>query len=221
MEMVVLILYGSPVVKVPVINFQTFATDRIRQLETVIADAGNQRCNFYTCDASALEFKEPVENWASWLTHRDLRAFDDDDRGWCLRVALYEAELIGDVDYQDVLVDALILWLQDGVPAGSVDIDRLRRYQTVGYPPFFEDLQAALILHHDTEAALTEEKGKLKYEQDICKMVREMAIRYFSRSEREPKDPLQLSDDEFCKTYHTHHKNGQPSYKTKHLPQKT
>jgi hypothetical protein len=169
METVVLMLNGSPVVKVPVINFQTFATDKIRYLETVIADAGNQRWKFYTYDASELGITESVEKWASWLIYRDLRAVVDggDQDGTSVHDAVVAADDILDTEYSDALIDYWVSWIKNKQPAGTLSTDRLRTCNAI-FPWIcvarYNNVVGALVLYHDTKDALSDESERLMYQ---------------------------------------------------------
>jgi hypothetical protein len=126
-------------------------------------------------------------------------------------------------DFQDALVDAWVSWLRTEELAGSLGVRRLRlsgQRMCGGYLNEIR-LMEALILYHDPNAGVIRDGPGRCYRHAIRVRVQEMAMNYFSRPEREPKDPLQLSEDEFCKTYHAHNKEGQPCYKTKTLPEET
>ena len=84
-----------------------------------------------------------------------------------------------------------------------------------------KDLKCALILHHDAETVTMEERLDLytPYDKSVLSRVRDLALTYFTQQDRKPKDPLQLSHDEFCKEYHSHSQHNQPCYKTKSLPE--
>jgi len=107
---------GSPVVQVPLLNFQTYAPMKIPDLKIEITEGETHRWKFYIYDTSELIFRSAGEMWARWLTHRDLRAVSNGEHtnGSNIIRALRDAERIGDLDYRDALVDAWMLWLQSG-----------------------------------------------------------------------------------------------------------
>ncbi|KAH0365270.1 hypothetical protein KCU65_g6221, partial [Aureobasidium melanogenum] len=195
LNIVVLKHKGILMTQVPLLNFQTLAAEKVKDLVEVSGD-GTQGWRFYIYDVSATCPKVGVNQWAN-------------------------------ADYQDALIDTWIVWLRNDKPAGSLDVYRLRRRvpasATIGiYSPCTSDLANALILYHDTEVGMRQEaSGPQIYRATTCEAVRELAQKYFSKPEREPKDPLQLSADEFCQKYHSHHKKNLPCYRTKKLPQQT
>lgn len=217
---------GSPVGQVPFLNFQTHAPNKIPDLKIEIAEGGTHRWKFYIYDVSRLVFTGSGEIWARWLTHRDLRPVNNDRlalRG-PIASALTDAHCIGDVDFRDALVDAWMLDLQSGQSAGNLDVALLQnsRFLDPLWTGRLQNLECALILHHDAGTVTMEENEDLHrspYNKAICKRVRDLALISFAHPDRKPKDPLQLSDDEFCKEYHAHSQNDQPCYKTKRLPE--
>lgn len=226
LERVVLMLTDKPVVNVPLLNFQTFASEKMPQLKTKITEGETHRWRFYTYNASGFMLKDSVQKWASWLTHRDLRAVINGghEEGDSIVDALSGARFLRDPDYRDALVDAWMLWLQHEEPAGNLDVKRLQHFNWSNdmWTGRLKDLKCALVLHHDA-GAVTMEDGEnsdlVSYSTSICKRVRDLALFYFSQPGRKPKDPLQLSDKEFCEEYHSHSKYNKPCYKTKRLPE--
>lgn len=195
----------------------------MKDLESRIAASGHHKLKFYIYDTTFLVYKCDARRWARWIRHRDVRDLvialsEERENTLSIRTALTDTTILGDVDYHDALVDAWILSLRGTPPASSLNVDRLRRNGTESCRFSLKDLTCALILHHDTEAALSED-GEPKYHIITRKEVRRLAVSYFSSPEKEPKDPLQLSDDEFCKKYHSHHEKSLPCYKTKSLPE--
>jgi hypothetical protein len=216
---VLLQLDGQFVAQVPLLNFQTFASELVKDLIEV-SESDTRRWKFYTYRVSTCLFKGSVELWASWLTYRRLRTGFDD-----VLTALSTSSFIGNVAYEDALMDAWVSWLQDDKPIGNLNVARLRRpnYGYVMCSDRLVDLRRALILHHDAGAVLPEDHECMglqsPYDDSTSTRIRAMALSYFSCSERKPKDPLQLSDAEFCKGYHAHNKKGLPCYKTQCLPE--
>lgn len=213
------------IAQVPLHNFLAFAPEKIKDL-IVIVEPDNRRFKFCAYSVPGLATDDNIKLWASWLTHRDLRAFRTNgsvnDRA--LVCALGMSKYIQDVDYHDALVDAWMSWLQKGNPVGSLDLERLQR------PNFFYclwtgrvvNLKCALILHHDAGAVTVEDEEdftRSSYSSPVCKRVRDLALVYFSQPDRKPKSPLQMSDKEFCEEYHSHSQSNQPCYKTKSLPE--
>jgi hypothetical protein len=223
-------LNGQSVTEIPLLNFQKFAPEKVKDLVEV-SEMGTSRWRFHTYDISALKYEDEIEQWASWMIHRDLRGISmDNDYG--IHVAFHAARLVRDVNYQDALLDALLSLLRKGQPPGSVDVNSLRLNEFIicsEFPEFpqcmlnvFGDLMYDLILHHDAEAATCcighGEDEHMYYDHGIREQIPDLALKYFTGPEREPKDPLQLSDQEFCKKYHAHNKEGLSCYRTQRLP---
>ncbi|KAH0024578.1 hypothetical protein KCU78_g5025, partial [Aureobasidium melanogenum] len=213
---------GTLVAQVPLLNFRSFHAEKAKDL-VEISETKNDCWKFYYYDASALCTHSGVKRWASWLEHWNLRAFVKD--ALCFSNSLLDAQDLGDIDYQDALVDAWMLWLQDGQCKGSLRVDRLRARNTISMAVVelhicLDDLGKALILHHDVKAGMADDKSSEQHYRDHTRnAIRELAQDYFSHPEREPKDPLQLSADEFCKKYNSHQEKNLPCYKTKKLPE--
>lgn len=209
---------GSSVGQVPFLNFQNHAPTKIPDLKVEIAEGETHRWRFYIHDTSELIFDGSGERWARWLTHRDLRAV----YGIRIASALTDAQCIGDPDFQDALVDAWMLYVQGGQPAGNLDVELLQDANFLDslWTGRLRDLKCALILHHDAGAVTMEDNedlDKSPYDPSVCRRVRDMALISFAQPDRKPKDPLQLSDDEFCEKYHSHFQHDQPCHKTKRL----
>jgi hypothetical protein len=222
MEIVLLEKGTQFVAQVSLLSFQSLAPEKVKDLIEVFENS-TSRWKFYTYKISRPVFNRSIERWASWLTYHDLRAIQmnelDDTLG--IHITLRDAEHIGDVDFQDALVDAWMSWLQDMKPAGDLSVERLQLHVAFQRPDRLYDLRCALILHHDADAIDLEdfEDGNdSPYGNDTCRKVRSFALNYFSQPEREPKGPLQLSDEEFCKKYHAHQEKNLPCYKTWSLP---
>lgn len=200
MEVVALGHKGILVTKVPLLNFETFAPEKVRDL-VKISGSEPWGWKFYAYDASVISFETDVERWASWLICRDIHNVvnNGSDIGDCLE----DAKQIGDLDYQDALVDKWMLWLQEGKSAARLSVERLRyRFVVEALFEFQEclrDLGKALVLHHDAEAGTTEDTGGSQhYQESTREAVRVLAQNYFVKPGRESKDPLQLSANEFC-----------------------
>ena len=208
------------VAQIPLLNFQAFAPQKVQDLVEV-SESDTERWKLYTYDISALTSGHFVEQWSRWMTHRDLHGLVTGEYDDCDLIHNYilEAELIQDIDYRDALVDAWVKSLEIKAALGVLDEDHLRDHSHSKCVRGLEDLKGALILHHDAEAALTEDEDECHYDRVVCEQVRRLALNYFRRPEREPQDPHQLSKDEFCKIYHNHHKENLPCYKTKTLPE--
>ncbi|KAK6006584.1 hypothetical protein QM012_006994 [Aureobasidium pullulans] len=206
------------VAQVPIFNFQTFVPARIKDLIEV-SDTDARRWQFYTYAIPDPD-KYAVNDIKLW----DLRAMvnNDPEDASHISAALVDAEALGDTDHMDALIDNLVSWLQAGMSKGSLDVTKLRcnSYDLLENHACWEVLGIVLILHHDAEAAMSgrDTVDVSAYDSDTCRIVQEAAMMYFAKPEREPKDPLQLSVDEFCQKYHTHHKQNLPCYKTKKWP---
>lgn len=218
---------GSPVVQVPFLNFQAHAPEIIPDLKAEITEGETHRWKFYIYNISFLLSKGSAERWASWLTHFDLRAIIEDKftDGNNIKVSLIDARLLNDSDYQDALIDAWMSWVQKGGPASSLSIERLRDSGKWAYGGCLIDdgPMCALILYHDALGVTPTGKTNATYSSFVSSRVHDMAMRHFvhrTDPDAEPKDPLQLSDDEFCNKYHSHHKKNLPCYRTKSLPEK-
>jgi hypothetical protein len=227
MEIVLLEKGTQFVAQVSLLSFQSLAPEKVKDLIEVFENS-TSRWKFYTYKISRPVFNRSIERWASWLTYHDLRAIQmnelDDTLG--IHITLRDAKRIGDVDFQDALVDAWMSWLQDMKPAGDLSVERLQLHVAFQRPDRLYDLRCALILHHDADAIDLEhienaDDSDSPYDYSTCSKVRSFALGYFCQPQREPKDPLQLSNEEFCKKHHAHHAKGLPCYKTKSLPKET
>lgn len=217
---------GSPVVQVSLADFQARVPNMIPDLKTETTESETHRWKFYIYNASEFIYRQSCERWARWLTHRDLRAISNCwlASGTGIVYALTDAGHIGDPVYQDASVDAWMLWLQRGQPAGKLDVELLRfsRWMNLLWTGRLEELNCALILHHDAGAVTMEDDGDLHkspYDHSICRRVCDLALTSFAQPDRRLEDPLRLSDKEFCEKYHAHSSDNQPCYKTKHLPE--
>jgi hypothetical protein len=228
MGIVLLQLKGQFVTQVPLLNFQTFASDKVKDLVEV-SEVNTRRWKFHTCDVSTLACEDDIETWASWLIHRDLRAIDNEIE---LHNAFHTARIVQDVSFQDALRDAFLARLREGQHSGSLNVDLLQLNEFMICWEFPEtsaciidvsgDLLYNLILHHDAKAATVggpfgmNDEGY--YKSDIREQIPDLALAYFTGPKSERRDPLQLSDDEFCRKYHAHNKENQPCYRTHRLP---
>jgi len=216
-DVVLLKFEGGTVAEVPLLNLVRFGIAKtISRLKFEIVGSEESRI-FWTLDLPGVHSARGVQQWASWLTHRDLRAVaaDPRDRGWTLRTALDDAEAIADIDYQDALMDAWKSWVDDGA---HPNVDRLRHQAFQTCPSSIEDLFSAMVLRHDIEAGLLKDGEALVYSDKIREKVRVLAVSLLSRHERvEIKNPLELSEDEFCQEHHAHNKLRQLCYKVKRM----
>jgi hypothetical protein len=159
MGIVLLQLKGQFVTQVPLLNFQTFASDKVKDLVEV-SEVNTRRWKFHTCDVSTLACEDDIETWASWLIHRDLRAIDNEIE---LHNAFHTARIVQDVSFQDALRDAFLARLREGQHSGSLNVDLLQLNEFMICWEFPEtsaciidvsgDLLYNLILHHDAKAA--------------------------------------------------------------------
>jgi hypothetical protein len=120
---------------------------------------------------------------------------------------------IKESDYRDEMVDTWMWWLRDGAFPGSLNVDLLRQGGHKDLVGHVFELMCALVLWHDEQVAFVESGLDLHYGKQICKRVLELPQLYFTN--KEPKDPLELSDMEFCQQYHTHNDSNSPCYKEK------
>jgi len=222
---IVLLQYeGKFVAQVPLLNFRTFASEKVEDLVEV-SEAGTRRYKFYTYSGSFATFETSFKRWATWLTHRDLRAFkmDGPDNPTNLIAALGNCKFNEDDDYQDAMIDAWVSWLKDGKPIGDLNVERLQRtnFFYTSWTGRLVELKCALILHHDAKAVSMKDSENLSspYSIAVCQRVRDLALISFAQPDRKPTDPLQMSDDQFCEAYHSHSQHDQPCYKTKSLPE--
>jgi hypothetical protein len=227
MGIVLLQQYTQFVAQVSLSDFKAYAADKVKDLVEVF-ESPTRRWKFYTYKLPRFVSGKSAEQWASWLTHHDLRAIwtDEPDDTAGIHIILRDSERIGDVDFEDALVDAWMSWLQPTTPAGDLSVARLQNSVSFRCSGRLHDLRCALILHHDAGAILAEDCDgsdveDAAYGEFDSRSIRELALSYFSQSEREPKDPLQLSEAEFCEKYHAHHAKDLPCYKTKSLPGNT
>jgi hypothetical protein len=227
MGIVLLQRYTQFVAQVSLSDFKAYAADKVEDLVEVF-ESPTRRWKFYTYKLPRFVSWNSAEQWASWLTHHDLRAIwtDEPDVTTDISNILRDAERIGDVDFQDALVDAWMSWLQPCTPAGDLSVGRLQNSVSFECRGRLHDLRYALILHHDADAIDLEhienaDDSDSPNDYSTCSKVRSFALGYFCQPQREPKDPLQLSNEEFCKKHHAHHAKGLPCYKTKSLPKET
>lgn len=144
-----------------------------------------------------------VRQFAGWITHGHLQflttnALEDGS----IYSALYFHELVDEGDYRDELVDTWMSWLRDGRSPGSLNVDRLQcgGHMTLSGSVF--NLMCALVLWHDVRAVLVPSSVIQQYNERICKEVSILAQTFFII--QLPKDPLGLSNKQFCDLYHVH-----------------
>lgn len=211
-------LEGIPVAEIPLKRFWTLASEKAKELTRETFESATHHWKLYSFIVPRLYgpyAEHRVKEWASWLIHGDLRAvvrgdsFDDKN----IDAALVDARDLSDVGYQDALVDALMVWiLKQGSP-GSIDTRWLRR----NYARFFRHhdclkaIGIALIWHYDSAAVR-------RYDSQTRSDIRQAFNRYLHDETTEPKDPLEMSANDFCNTYHSHHEMDMPCYRTKWLP---
>ncbi|THY71012.1 hypothetical protein D6C87_09968 [Aureobasidium pullulans] len=205
---------GDNVAHVPLVNFKTYAPSVVKDLKTQIM--GEDNLIIYTHKTGPSLASSDIRRWANWLVKRDIRtALGGVWSAHNAPRALYQSVILGDVDYQDALIDFFIVLLQDKNDPTKLDISRSRGFMssTFWHSYHWRDIFAVLILHHDVKAAVTGQ-----YDQGMRNRVSEFALQHFSAPDECPKDPLSLSTEEFCKTYHQHHTKNLPCYKTQMLP---
>ncbi|TIA08761.1 hypothetical protein D6C81_08968 [Aureobasidium pullulans] len=200
---------GDVVTHVPLFNFKTYASSVVKDLKTQIM--GEYNLTIYTYKSGPLLINRDIRTWADWLVKRDIKAALGGESSSAYH--LWVAQKIGDVDYQDALIDFLIVRLQDKNDPTKLDIPRFRTFMSSRWAYCLHIIPEVLILHHDAKAAATGQYGC-----ELRQRVGKLAFKHFSAPDECPKDPLSLSTEEFCKTYHQHHKKNLPCYKTQKLP---
>lgn len=176
---------------------------------------GEHNLTIYTYRSGPLSINPYIRTWANWLVKRDIKAAlgGESSRAYHASRALWVAQILGDVDYQDALIDFLFVHLQDKNDPTKLDIPRFRNFMSSRWASSLHIIPEVLILHHDAKAAATGWYG-----HELRQRVEKIAFKHFSAPDECPKDPLSLSTEEFCKTYHQHHKKNLPCYKTQKLP---
>jgi hypothetical protein len=209
-------LYGSFVEIVPLDNFKRLVPARASQLcyVNLTSESDDPHWKFYTYDAHELLSSYVIKHFARWIIHRDLGSLattvSDNDE---IYDALERCSLVRENDYQDELLDTWMSWLLDGVYPGDLNIDRLRRGGHKDLSGDVFDLMCALVIWHDGEARFVESELDLHYSSRIRERVLKLPKLVFIN--KEPKNPLELSDKQFCRTYHAHNDSNSPCYKEK------
>ncbi|THW66509.1 hypothetical protein D6D19_09320 [Aureobasidium pullulans] len=200
------------VTHVPLVNFKTYASSVVKDLETQIM--GECKLSIYT--HTQYSFLTPdIQRWANWLVKRDIGTALGGEPSSAFHVgsALWYARQLGDVDYQDALIDFLIVQFQSRNEPTKLEIPRFRTFMSSRWAYSLHIIPEVLILHHDAKAAATGQYGC-----ELRQRVEKLPFKHFSAPDECPKDPLSLSTEEFCKTYHQHHTKDLPCYKTQKLP---
>ncbi|KAH0337193.1 hypothetical protein KCU81_g8194, partial [Aureobasidium melanogenum] len=210
---------GIPMAEIPSRRFRKLASEKVKDLEREIFESNTHRWKLYAYNVPRLYgpyAEDRIKRWVSWLIHSDLRAvvrgesWDDTS----IEAALVDARDLDDVRYQDALLDALIAWIRKEGSPGSIDVKWLRRNNErfFRYHDCLKAIGIALIWHYDG-------KRTGYYGPETRSDIREIHDRYLDGLEAEPEDPLNLSADDFCKTYHSHHEMKMPCYRIKKLPE--
>lgn len=204
---------GDVVTHVPLVNFKTYASSVVKDLKTEVM--GEYNLMIYTHKSGPFSASSDIRRWAEWLVKRDIRTALGVESSSASHAdsALWHAHDLGDVDYQDALIDFFVEEFQSKNDPTKLDIPRFRSFMSSGWAPWLRNISEALVLHHDAKAAATGHYG-----HDIRQRVEKIAFKHFSAPDECPKDPLSLSTEEFCKTYHQHHTKDLPCYKTQKLP---
>ncbi|THV65822.1 hypothetical protein D6D27_10337 [Aureobasidium pullulans] len=205
---------GDVVTHVPLVNFKTYASSVVRDLKTEVM--GEYNLMIYTHKSGPLLINNPdIRTWADWLVKRDIKAAlgGESSSAYHASRALWVAQILRDVDYQDALIDFLFVHLQDKNDPTKLDIPRFRNFMSSRWASSLHIIPEVLILHHDAKATATGQ-----YSPAIRQRVSELALKHFSAPDECPKDPLSLTAEAFCKTYHQHHKRNLPCYKSQKLP---
>ncbi|TIA55080.1 hypothetical protein D6C77_07490 [Aureobasidium pullulans] len=204
---------GDVVTHVPLVNFKTYASSVVKNLKTQIM--GEYNLTIYIHKSGYTLISSDIRKWADWLVKRDIGTVLGGEPSGAHHAgrALYHATYIDDVDYQDALIDFLIVRFQDKNDPTKLDIPRFRTFMSSRWAYRLHIIPEILILHHDAKAAATGQ-----YDCVLRQRVEKLAFKHFSAPDECPKDPLSLSTEGFCKTYHQHHKKNLPCYKTQKLP---
>ncbi|THY10654.1 hypothetical protein D6D02_06265 [Aureobasidium pullulans] len=204
---------GDVVAQVPLVNFKTYAPSIVKDLKTQIM--GEYNLVIYTHKSGSRLTSSNIRKWADWLVQRDIRTAlgSETSSASHARSALLQAQNLGDVGYEDALIDFLIVQFQSKNDPTKLDIPRFRDFMSSRAAPWLRNIPEALILHHDAKAAATGH-----YDHDTRQRVEKFAFKHFSAPDECPKDPLSLSAEEFCLKYHKHHAKNLPCYKTQKLP---
>ncbi|THY74999.1 hypothetical protein D6C93_10383 [Aureobasidium pullulans] len=204
---------GEVVTQVPLINFKIYASSVVKDLKTQIM--GERNLIIYTYKSGSSLINPDIRTWADWLVKRDIgTALGGESSSVCpAGQALWNAQVLGDVDYEDALIDFLFVQFQSKNDPTKLDIPRFRNFMSSGWASSWHIIPEALILHHDAKAA-----ANGQYIDGIRQRVEKFSFKHFSAPDECPKDPLSLSTEEFCKTYHQHHTKDLPCYKTQKLP---
>jgi hypothetical protein len=212
MNNVQLLLFGSVIETVPLLNFKRLVPGEVRRLCHVTAENDNAHWKSYTYDACGLISPGVVEQFARWIIHGDLRFLattvsNNNEMYNALEICTF----IKESEYLDEMIDTWLWWLRDECLPGSLNVDRLRPggYRSLDGTVF--ELICALVLWHDGETIIVQRQLDLHYGHLVCKRVPELSTLYFTK--KEPKDPLELSDKEFCQQYHAHNDSNSPCYK--------
>jgi hypothetical protein len=214
MNNVQLLLFGSVIETVPLLNFKRLVPGEVRRLCHVSAGNENAHWKSHTYDARELMAPFVVKQFARWIIHGDLKFLattvsNNDEMYNALTICLF----IKESDYQDEMVDTWVWWLRDGAFPGSLNVDRLRQGGHKDLDDQVFELMCALVLWHDDQVAFVESELDLHYGKQICKRVLELPRQYFTH--KVPKDPHELSDKETCQRYHAHNDSNSPCYKEK------
>ncbi|THW83902.1 hypothetical protein D6D15_09260 [Aureobasidium pullulans] len=204
---------GDVVTHVPLVNFKTYASSVVKDLKTQIM--GEYNLTIYTYKSGPPLINRDIRTWADWLVKRDIKAALGGESSSASHAdsALWHAQDLGDVDYQDALIDFFVEEFQSKNDPTKLDIPRFRSFMSSRWAYSLHIIPEVLILHHDAKATATGQ-----YSPAIRQRVSELAFKHFSAPDECPKDPLSLTAEELCKTYHQHHKRDLPCYKTQKLP---
>ncbi|THY37078.1 hypothetical protein D6C98_10823 [Aureobasidium pullulans] len=204
---------GDIVAHVPLVNFKTYAPSVVKDLRTQIM--GEYNLIIYTHKSGPFTASSDIQRWADWLVKRDIRTALESNPSSVRPAgqALWHAQDLGDVDYQDALIDFFVEEFQSKNDPTKLDIPRFRSFMSSGWAPWLRNIPEALILHHDAKAAADGQYG-----DGIRQRVEKFAFKHFSAPDECPKDPLSLSAEEFCLKYHKHDAKNFPCYKTQKLP---
>ncbi|THX39352.1 hypothetical protein D6D08_10695 [Aureobasidium pullulans] len=140
---------GDVVTHVPLVNFKTYASSVVKNLKTQIM--GEYNLTIYIHKSGYTLIGSDIRKWADWLVKRDIGTVLGGEPSGAHHAgrALYHATYIDDVDYQDALIDFLIVRFQDKNDPTKLDIPRFRTFMSSRWAYRLHIIPEILILHHD------------------------------------------------------------------------
>lgn len=120
---------------VPLVNFKKYDPSVVKDLKTQIM--GEYNLIIYTHKSGPFLASSNVQKWADWLVKRDIRTALGGESSSVSHAsqALWNAQHLGDVDYQDALIDFLFVQFQSKNDPTKLDIPRFRSFMSLGWAP--------------------------------------------------------------------------------------